>query len=56
MPNVDKLVKNLFNEIDETKRILQTAVRNQETVISQNQRMLELLTQINTAVQSIKNN
>lgn len=50
MPNVDKIVKNVMHEISDGKsavrETMSAALRNQEIVIAQNKRLIDLLEQI----------
>jgi len=54
MPNIDKLVKNLFAEIADGKEIMKNAVRNQEIIIAQNKQLIDALEQIVGAIDYVK--
>lgn len=54
MPNVDKIVKNVMHEISDGKvavrETMDTALRNQDIIIAQNKRLIDLLEQINSKI------
>ncbi|MEG6586572.1 hypothetical protein [Dendrosporobacter sp. 1207_IL3150] len=54
MPNIDKIVKALFNQMDESREVMRAAVRNQELLIQQNQMIVESLEKIYAAMVEIK--
>lgn len=54
MPNVDKIVKNVMHEISDGKvavrETMNAALRNQEIIIAQNKRVVNLLEQICSSI------
>lgn len=55
MPNIDKIVKSLLNEMEESKEVMKAGVRNQEKLIQQNDQIIDTLEKIYNTVGS-KNN
>lgn len=51
MPNVDKIVKNVMHELSDGKiavrETMNSALRNQEIMIAQNKRVIDLLEKLN---------
>lgn len=51
MPNVDKIVKNVMHELSDGKiavrETMNSALRNQEIMIAQNKRIIDLLEDLN---------
>lgn len=54
MPNIDKIVKSLLNEMEESKEVMKTGVRNQEKIIQQNAQIIDTLEKIYNTVGSKK--
>ncbi len=50
MPNIDKIVKALLNEMVENREVLKTGIRNQELIIQQNQQIIDGLAKIHSAI------
>lgn len=54
MPNVDKLLKNFMHEVNDSKSVVRegmaAALKNQATMIKQNECIIQLLTDINTTL------
>lgn len=52
MPSVDKIVKAVLEEIRGATSQVSTVVRNQETIIAQNNKTNDLLQKINNSLQN----
>ncbi len=59
MPNVEKMAKSLAHELSDTREELNVkaacALKNQEVIIAQNQKIIELLGCINSKMNSAQN-
>ena len=51
MPSVDKIVKAVLEEIRQATAQVSAVVRNQETIIAQNDKMADLLQKINRTLE-----
>lgn len=51
MPSVDKIVKAVLEEIRQATTQVSTVVRNQETIIAQNDKVADLLQKINRTLE-----
>ncbi len=50
MPNIDKIVKALLSELEESKEVMKTGIRNQERLIQQNQQIVDSLEKIYSSI------
>lgn len=51
MPSVDKIAKAIVDEVRQAKTQVSSVVRNQEIIISQNTKMVELMQKINHSLE-----